>query len=376
MTTGTTLNKRYRILNRVGAGGMASVYRAEDLLLGRVVAVKILHESLVGDELFVRQFQQEAHAAANLTHPNIVTVHDIGQDGPKCYIVMEFVDGHTLKDVIRQYVDQQVYMPVDQVIDLAVQICSGVGYAHRSGVVHCDVKPQNMIITSDHRVKVADFGISRAMTQITKSHSDMMWGTPQYFSPEQAAGESPTPASDVYSIGVMIFEMLTGELPFESESATGYALKHLNEPAPNVTQFNPHVPESIASILLKVMSKEPAGRYRTADQLGRILHAYRQSHQNLTERIMSIPRNPSVITAQPLVTPPADEKTVVMPAPEAVTQVTMPETPPTRPTPAISISPPAETSDWLAVFLGLLTLLFLVGLIPLWFVVAWAWGVF
>ncbi|MCZ7669989.1 MAG: protein kinase [Chloroflexi bacterium] len=170
----------------------------------------------------MRRFQQEAHAAANLTHPNIVTVHDIGQDDHRHYIVMEFVDGQTLKQLIREQAQNHSLLPINRSLDLAIQTCNGLGYAHRAQLVHCDMKPQNILVTRDDRVKVADFGIARAISEASQQISDsQVWGTPQYFSPEQAAGEAPTPASDVYGVGVIMFEMLTGHLPFTADTPHG-----------------------------------------------------------------------------------------------------------------------------------------------------------
>jgi serine/threonine-protein kinase len=272
------LNGRYQLIERVGSGGMAVVYKAQDRALGRIVAIKMLQESMTSDEGFLRRFQREAHAAANLTHPNIVTVHDIGQDGHRHYIVMEYVDGHTLKQLIRQYGENGRFMPINRSLDLTVQICNGIGYAHRANLVHCDVKPQNILVTRDEQVKVTDFGIARAMSQATQQQVSQVWGTPQYFAPEQAAGEPPTPASDVYAIGIMMFEMLSNRLPFQADSQTALALKHLQEPPPLVTIYNPTVPKQLEQIINKLLAKEPSGRYRTAGQLGRILSTYRLSH--------------------------------------------------------------------------------------------------
>ncbi|HNS38998.1 MAG TPA: protein kinase, partial [Promineifilum sp.] len=277
------LNGRYRLIDRIGTGGMSVVYRGQDLSLGRIVAIKVLHENLTDDEGFLHRFQREAHAAANLSHPNIVTVHDIGQDGNRYYIVMEFVDGRTLKQLIRLQNQQGRPLNIDRALDLGIQICSGIGYAHRAGLIHCDVKSQNILVTRDDRVKVADFGIARAMSEATQHTVDsQIWGTPHYFSPEQAAGQGATPASDVYAIGVVLFELLTGRLPFVAETHTSLALKHLQDPPPKASEFNPLVQPQLDQILLKVMSKEPAARYRTGDQLGRILTAYRESSLQVT----------------------------------------------------------------------------------------------
>ena len=262
---------------------MSVVYRAQDLSLGRIVAIKILNENLTDDEGFLRRFQREAHSAANLSHPNIVTVHDIGQDGNRHYIVMEFVDGRTIKQLVRLQDQQGPPLAVWRALDLAIQVCAGIGYAHRANLVHCDVKSQNILVTRDDRVKVADFGIARALSEATQHTADsQIWGTPHYFSPEQAAGQPASPASDVYAIGVVLFELLTGRLPFSAETHTALALKHMHEPPPRASEFNPLVPPQLDQILQKVMSKEPAARYRTADQFGRILGAYRESSLQAT----------------------------------------------------------------------------------------------
>ena len=176
-------NGRYRVLDRIGSGGMSVVYRAQDLSLGRIVAVKVLHENLTDDEGFLRRFQREAHAVANLSHPNIVTVHDIGEDNNRHYIVMEFVDGRTLKQLVRLQNQQGRPLIISQALDLGIQICAGIGYAHRANLIHCDVKSQNMLITRDERVKVADFGIARAMSEATQHTLDgQIWGCLLYTS--------------------------------------------------------------------------------------------------------------------------------------------------------------------------------------------------
>ncbi|MCA9948745.1 MAG: serine/threonine protein kinase [Anaerolineales bacterium] len=371
--TTIVLNQRYKLLERIGSGGMSVVYKAQDVLLGRLVAVKMLHESFTGDPDFLRRFRQEAYAAANLTHPNIVTVHDIGQDGQRHYIVMEFVDGQTLKQMIRTYNQEDKVMPINQMLDLTIQICAGIGYAHRAQLVHCDVKPQNVLVTHDNRIKVADFGIARAMTEAsTQIQDSRVWGTPQYFSPEQASGIQATPASDVYSIGVIMFEMLTGKLPFKAESQTALALKHIMDQPPPVSEFNPAVPYQLELITTKVLSKEPSGRYRTAGQLGRILSSYRENSLGETAvgttataaaaftQVSGIPTSdqPTQIFIQP--TGPTVEQKTIYAAGEAA---------------AVTPQPAAQSEkDWMAIGLGLLAIIALLGLIPLWYFVYLAYS--
>ncbi len=369
------LNGRYELIERIGSGGMSVVYKAKDRSLGRIVAVKMMHESFTNDKGFLKRFQQEAHSAANLAHPNIVTVHDIGQDEYKHFIVMEFVEGQTLKEIIRSYNGEP--MPISRALDLIIQVCNGIGYAHRANLVHCDVKPQNIIVTVDERVKVADFGIARAISTATQVQQvSQVWGTPQYFSPEQAAGDAPTPASDVYAIGIILFEMLTGRLPFAAESHTAMALKHLHTPPPLVTEFNPAIPSQLAQIINKLLAKEPAGRYRTAGQLGRILTTYRQRSQEETGPIYA---PLSGTTQQAPMVPVAEQKTEIFqrPEPEEDEAITRP---PMRPIPkpaepiTVSVqSQAAAEMDWTAVSLGIFALVALLGLIPLWYLVFRAW---
>lgn len=372
------LNGRYQLLERVGSGGMARVYKAQDRALGRIVAIKMLHESLTGDQGFLERFQQEAHAAANLTHPNIVTVHDIGQDRNHYYIVMEYVDGQTLKQIVRQYNQSGHPMPISRALDLTIQICTGIGYAHRADLVHCDVKPQNVLVTRDDRVKVADFGIARAMSEATLDRpAGQVWGTPQYFSPEQAAGEPATPASDVYSIGIILFELLTGQLPFSGDTPTALALKHIQEEPPAIADTNPTVPIQLDQIIQKVLAKEPAGRYRTAGQLGRILSAYRQ--RSLAD---TGPTNNDTAVHQPT-TPISELKTKTYQRPQPTLKATV-LSDPVRENKTVSLTDPptiripAHTNemdnDWTAVTLGIAALIALLGLIPLWYMVYRAWA--
>ncbi len=359
------LNGRYTLIERAGTGGMAVVFKGQDLKLGRLVAVKILHESLAGDEQFLQRFQKEAHSAANLSHPNIVTVHDIGQDGRRYYIVMELVEGSTLKELIRgQGKNNGQPMPLHQAVDIAIQICAGVGYAHRARLIHCDIKSQNVLVSPDNQVKVTDFGIARALSEASLHEDSQIWGTPQYFSPEQAAGHSPTTASDVYSIGVILFEMLAGKLPFRAESHTALALKHIQEQPPDVTTLNPAVPDQLARVVEKILSKEPAGRYRTADQLGRVLKVYRDNSEEETGPVKKDLAAAAVVDASSVGISTREVGST------ALAQTRMPDDSFANREQAeiiLTLDEKEKGTDWLAVVLGIIALISLLGLIPLWY---------
>jgi serine/threonine protein kinase len=352
------LNDRYQLEERLGSGGMAVVYRALDLMLERYVAIKVLRENFSDDPDFQEKFRQEAKAAANLSHPNIVTVHDFGFDRGRLFIVMEYVPGTHLKDILQR----RGRLPTDEAIGLMVQACAGVGYAHRAGLVHCDIKPHNFLITPDKRLKVTDFGIARALASIQpEEQADVVWGSPQYFSPEQAAGGPPSPASDVYSLGVILFEMLTGQLPYSADSATELARLHRSAQPPSPRQLNIEIPPALEQIILKVLSKEPSARYRTADQLGRVLITY-------SNQPASIPAIPGA-TATTTVSTSAPSQSNLTSAPPQ-------QLPPGYPGNNNTSSPQntwtgsrnTQTNplniDWITIGLSLLALLAVLGLLP------------
>jgi serine/threonine-protein kinase len=274
----TILNGRYALVAQQGSGGMSVIYKAIDRALGRTVAVKILRPSLTKDPAFLEKFRNEARSVANLSHPNIVTVHDVGSDGPTHYIVMEMVEGTDLKKIIRD----EGALPIDRALDIGVQICAGVGYAHRSGLVHADVKPQNILITPQDVVKVTDFGIAQALSD-TQPHqrAEVVWGSPHYFAPEQARGEQPAPTADVYAIGIVMFELLTGRLPYTGANQQELAMAHIRERIPLATEFNPNVSDKLAKLIYRAMSKDPRDRYRDADQFGNLMREFRdKARQN------------------------------------------------------------------------------------------------
>ena len=372
----TLLNQRYQIEKSLGTGGMAVVYRARDLTLERVVAIKVLREDYSSDPAFRERFRQEATAAANLAHPNIVTVHDFGIDQGHLFIVMEFVPGTDLNTILQK----RGRFTIDEALPLIRQACAGIGYAHRAGLVHCDVKPHNILISPDNRLKVTDFGIARALASINpEEKTHVVWGSPQYFSPEQAAGNAPSPASDVYSLGVVMYYMLTGRLPFTAATVTELVEMHRSAPPPPPSQFNPAIPAALEEILLKVLSKEPSARYRTADQLGRVLMSFNDqfSGQPDSSQVATSPSSapepaPSRPTSQPLQgtaspSPAHSSSSSTSTSRPASKPIYPVQTPEPRPSISQAVSPPKENPlniDWITLILGFFTFLAVGGLIP------------
>jgi eukaryotic-like serine/threonine-protein kinase len=268
----TIVDGRYRVVGRIGSGGMADVYQADDTHLGREVALKVLHRRFSQDEEFVERFRREASAAAGLQHPNVVAVYDRGSHDGTWYIAMERLRGRTLKQLI---IDDA---PLDQrrAIDLCSQVLVAAGFAHRRGVVHRDFKPHNVIVGDDDSVKVTDFGIARAgASEMTETGSIM--GTAQYLSPEQAQGQRVDSRSDLYSIGIILFELLTSRVPFTGESAVSIALKHVSEPAPSVASIRPDVHPALDAIVARALVKDPAGRFQSAEEFVLALDEARRS---------------------------------------------------------------------------------------------------
>ena len=250
------LDGRYALEALVGSGGMADVYRAKDQLLERTVAVKILHQQYENDTEFITRFQREAKAAARITHPNIVNVYDVGVAEGRHYIVMEYVPGRTLKERIKE----EGPVPVPQALQIARQIAGALAQAHANNLVHCDIKPHNILVMPDGNVKVADFGIARAVTEATMTYNDNIMGSVHYFSPEQARGTMITPKSDVYSLGVLLYEMLSGRIPFDGNTAVSIARKHLEEDPQPLHMIAPGIPPVVEALVTRMMAKDPAQR--------------------------------------------------------------------------------------------------------------------
>jgi eukaryotic-like serine/threonine-protein kinase len=266
----TLVDGRYRVVRRIGSGGMADVYCAEDIHLGRQVAIKVLHRRFAQDQEFVERFRREAKSAAGLNHPNVVGVFDRGEHEGTYYIAMEFLEGQTLKDIVAT----EAPLQQERVIDLGLQILQAAGFAHSHGVIHRDFKPHNVIVDQHGHAKVTDFGIARAgASEMTETGSIM--GTAQYLSPEQAQGHAVTATSDIYSIGVMLYEMLAGRLPFEGDSAVAVALKHLSEPPAPISQWRPDVHPALEAVVMAALAKDPAQRWQSAEDLAAGLEAAR-----------------------------------------------------------------------------------------------------
>lgn len=263
MLIGKRLNDRYKIISLIGGGGMANVYLARDIILERDVAVKVLRLDFANDEQFIKRFRREAQAATSLNHEHIVSIYDIGEEEGVYYIVMEYVRGATLK----QYIQQYAPLPVEQALRIMDQLTSAIAHAHENGIIHRDIKPQNILLDEDGNVKVTDFGIAVAMSGTTITQTNSVLGSVHYLSPEQARGGIATEKSDIYSLGVVMFELVTGRLPFSGESAVSIVLKHLQEETPSPKDWNPEIPQSVENIILKAMAKDPFYRYPSAQEM-------------------------------------------------------------------------------------------------------------
>lgn len=261
---GHILDNRYKILEKVGSGGMASVYKAQDILLDRVVAVKILHSKYASDHDFVVRFRQEAQAAAKLSQPNIVNIYDVGYDENAHYIVMEYVRGETLKD----YIEKHGHLPINTSIQISFDIGEALEHAHANGIVHCDIKPHNILVTETGRIKVADFGIARAINSSSSTKDGKaVIGSVHYFSPEQASGGKIDERTDIYSLGVVMYEMMTGVVPFEGDTALSVALQHVQNDIPLPTKYNRRIPQLVERVILKAMAKNPDDRFQTISEM-------------------------------------------------------------------------------------------------------------
>ncbi len=348
------LNGRYELLNPLGQGGMATVYRGRDLRLGRSVAIKVLHNYYAADDEFLQRFAHEAMSAANLSsHPNIVDVYDVGQDGDLNFIVMELIDGQDLKALI----DASAPLPPEQALNIAIQAAEGLDYAHRRGLVHRDVKPQNMLLTPDGHVRIADFGIAKSHLSTAITQAGMTFGTADYISPEQAQGLDATPQSDIYSLGVVLYEMLTRHLPFTADTPMAVAIQHIQKPPPPLRQWNPTVPPALDALVLRSLAKAPQQRPASAKAFAQELRDYLAGRLQPTVAVpMPPPAPPRPKAASPVVRAP------VTPTYEPRRQAPRPQHAPPPPPP---FSAPPRQRGGLGFGTLLIGLLLLGGLVAL-----------
>lgn len=288
LSKGQKINDRYEIVKTIGEGGMANVYLAQDTILDRKVAVKVLRGDLSSDDKFIRRFQREALSVSNLSHPNIVEVYDVGEEDGQHYIVMEYIEGKTLKQLLKK----RESLTLTEVIDIMTQLTDGISHAHESYIIHRDIKPQNIMIEDDGKVKITDFGIAMALnaTQLTQTNSVM--GSVHYLPPEQASGKGATIKSDIYSMGILMYELITGNVPFKGDNAVEIALKHMKDKIPSIRKQDPSIPQSVENILLKATAKNPRNRYESAKEMHEdLLHCMEEDHSNDKKISFTYPEN-------------------------------------------------------------------------------------
>ncbi|MBR1729025.1 MAG: Stk1 family PASTA domain-containing Ser/Thr kinase [Selenomonadaceae bacterium] len=291
------LGERYELEKKIGSGGMAEVYKAHDRLLDRTVAIKILHEAYKTDSEFIEKFHREAKAAAGMSHPNIVNIYDVGIEGDDHYIVMEYVPGSTLKKKIQD----EAPLDIATAVHIAKDIADGLAHAHANNIVHCDIKPHNILMTTDNRAKIADFGIARAVTESTMTYSGSVVGSVRYFSPEQARGTGITPKSDVYSLGVTLYEMLTNHLPFNGDNPVSIAMKHVEEEPPFPSVYRPQISPMLEAIVMRAMSKNPDMRpssFEMVQELSNVEKTLGVSKEVDPDATQLLPKNESTVPAR------------------------------------------------------------------------------
>ncbi len=316
LSKGQKINDRYEIVKNIGEGGMANVYLANDTILDRKVAIKVLRGDLSQDDKFIRRFQREALSVSNLSHPNIVEVYDVGEEDGNHYIVMEYIEGKTLKQLLKK----RESLTLTEVVDIMTQLTDGISHAHESYIIHRDIKPQNIMIEDDGRIKITDFGIAMALnaTQLTQTNSVM--GSVHYLPPEQASGKSATVKSDIYSLGIMMYELLTGNVPFKGDNAVEIALKHMKDKVPSVRKQDPSIPQSVENIILKATAKNPRNRYDSAKEMHEdLLHCMEEEHLNDKKVTFEYPENDLDSTA-PIPTTTGSKKKIEKPKKEEIAE--------------------------------------------------------
>ncbi|MHC5269357.1 Stk1 family PASTA domain-containing Ser/Thr kinase [Enterococcus sp. LJL98] len=342
---GRKLNGRYLILGTIGSGGMANVFLAKDLILDREVAVKVLRFDFQNDQTAIRRFQREAMAATELVHPNIVSVYDVGEEDGMQYLVMEYVKGMDLK----RYIQTHYPIPYRTIVDIMEQILSAIALAHHHRIIHRDLKPQNILMDEHGTVKIADFGIAIALSETSITQTNSMLGSVHYLSPEQARGSMATNQSDIYALGIIFYEMLTGQVPFDGESAVTIALKHFQEEVPSLRLYDQNIPQSLENVVLKATAKEVADRYQSADDMLRDLETV------LSPDRLNEPRwQEKALLAETMVVTPI---TPDSPMPEAFKEMPTPQ----EEAPETPVEPPKKKKKWWLWLLLLVGMAFLVG---------------
>lgn len=303
LSKGQKINERYEIIKTIGEGGMANVYLANDTILERNVAIKVLRGDLSNDEKFIRRFKREALSVSNLSHPNIVEVYDVGEEDGNYYIVMEYIEGKTLKQLLQK----RGALTLTEVLDIMSQLTDGLAHAHEAYIIHRDIKPQNIMIEDNGLIKITDFGIATAInsTQLTQTNSVM--GSVHYLPPEQASGKGSTIKSDIYSLGILMYELLSGSVPFKGDTAVEIALKHMKEKIPSIRKQNPTIPQSVENIILKATAKNPKNRYDSVREMytdlqtamersneKRLVYEYPENDLEETKVIPTVPKEPKV----------------------------------------------------------------------------------
>lgn len=346
------LDDRYQLAERLGEGGMAEVYRAEDIRLGRPVAVKILRQQYSNETNLLRRFINEARSIAGFSHPNVVSVYDVGRDKRYYYIVMEYVPGEDL----RQRLEREERLSVDQALDIVQQMAQGIGYAHQRGLVHRDIKPGNILITEKGHVKVADFGIAKALASAGLTEPGVVWGTTAYLSPEQVRGEQATTESDVYAMGIVLYEILSGLPPFQGEDRVAIALKHLHDdPPPFDDDFK--IPHGVAYLVQKALAKDPAKRFQDADEMAEALADYMRAGDLVPT---AGPSDGNNLPSNRPRTRHANKNRLTPRLPQG----NLNRKDPSAPTPQ-QVPEQESGMDWITLLLGILALISVLGLYPL-----------
>ncbi|MGE7997221.1 Stk1 family PASTA domain-containing Ser/Thr kinase [Lysinibacillus sp. NPDC093190] len=349
MLVGKRISDRYKIIELIGGGGMSNVYLAHDMILNRDVAIKILRYDFTNEDELHRRFQREALSATSLTHPNIVSVYDVGDDGDLHYIVMEYVQGKTLK----QYIQEFAPISPARSVHIMKQLTSAIANAHENHIIHRDIKPQNILMDAEGNVKITDFGIAMTLSATSFTQTNSVLGTVHYLSPEQARGGTATNRSDIYALGIVLYELLTGELPFSGESAVSIALKHLQSETPSVRAFDATIPQSVENVVLKATAKDAAHRYSTVEEMQADLETI-LSPNRINEPKFVIPEDNDVTKAIPIIREPVIRKDGDLTKTRAIEPIAQSKPKPEAKKPVEKTAPVKKKKKWPIYVAGLL----------------------